>query len=80
MQLLSPAETNNPVYLLKFSVSDANFDYAEAEVSGITFVFTSKSAELPVYIFGKSISVKVTAFDRAGNKTEKTFVIKLSRE
>ncbi len=80
VQLLSPVEADNPSYLLKFSVSDANLDYAEAEVSGITFVFTSKSAELPVYIFGKSISVKVTAFDRAGNKTEKTFVIKLSGE
>ncbi len=80
VQLLSPAETDNPMYLLKFSISDANFDYAKAEVNGITFVFTRESAELPIYIFGKSISVKITAFDRAGNKTEKTFVIKLSRE
>ncbi len=80
VQLLSPVEADNPSYLLKFSVSDANFDYAEAEVNGITFVFTDESAELPIYIFGKSISVKVTAFDRAGNKTEKVFVIKLPRE
>ena len=80
VQLLSPTETNDPMYLLKFSVSDANFDYSEVKANGIVFVFTGKDAELPVYIFDKSISVKITAFDRAGNKTVKTFTIKLIRK
>ena len=69
MQLFSLVETDNSSYLLKFSISDTNFNYAKTEVDGIIFVFTDKSAELSIYIFGKSISVKVTVFDRAGSKT-----------
>ena len=76
--ITSENKTDSPMYMLTFKVEDANFDYAEVEADGITFVFTDKEAELPLYIFGGRISVKITAFDRAGNKAEKVFTVSLS--